>query len=152
MESNRQCPFCSERIMKYVFDESEQFKAVYNRAPILPGHSMIIPKKHIESVFDFTGEEFSEFFSFARKVTQSLLKAFETDAFNWSLQEKEAGGQTVGHLHLHIIVRKQHDLGKPGDWYAMLQQSQNQHIDSLERAAVDDETLLATLSMIKNYQ
>lgn len=150
IENQGNCPFCSSQIKKYVFDESEQFLALYNRAPILPGHSMVVPKRHIESMLEYEAEGLREFFLFAQKVTKTLLKAFESDAFDWSYQEKEAAGQSVPHLHMHIIPRKIGDLENPGKWYEKLQQQQFPALDNQDRLILDDESLQQIIQKLKN--
>jgi bis(5'-adenosyl)-triphosphatase len=144
------CPFC--RIQKEaVFGESEHFLAVYNIAPILPGHSLVIPKRHVESLMDLTESELIEFMIFGRNIAKLLLKAFKTPAFNWTIQEKEEAGQTIAHLHMHIIPRKQGDLPQPGDWYPLLQKSQFEVIDSSSRARLTTEQVQEMVSYIKNF-
>ena len=51
------CPFCHTSIADAVFARSDNFLAVYNIAPIFPGHSLIIPRKHIESVMGLDEEK-----------------------------------------------------------------------------------------------
>ena len=111
------CPFCRPWISEAVFAESQNFMAVYNIAPILPGHSLIVPKRHLESILDLSENELSEMMIFARKVTTVLLEVFHAEAFDWSVQDKEAAGQTISHLHLHMVPRLVGDLNEPGNWY-----------------------------------
>jgi bis(5'-adenosyl)-triphosphatase len=114
------CPFCSPDNQRNAFAFSASFLALYNVSPILPGHSLIIPRMHVKSMRSLSDELTSELFLFARKVTEVLLTFYGTDAFDWSLQDNDAAGQTVPHLHLHIIVRHPSDLPNPGDWYPLL--------------------------------
>lgn len=117
------CPFCKPDNSAAAFAISEENKAVYNLAPILQGHSLIIPVKHITSLFDLNEDEISTFFSFARRVTAFLCEIYECDAYDWSLQEGTEAGQSIEHLHLHIIPRKAGDFPESGDWYGKLQHS-----------------------------
>lgn len=118
------CPFCHLTIAHKAFAELDGNIAVYNISPILEGHSLIIPVKHYESLFEMTEDEISSFFSFARKVTAFLCEIYEADAWDWSLQEGEEAGQSVKHLHLHIIPRKPSDLKEGEEWYQKLRQQQ----------------------------
>lgn len=120
---NSNCPFCNTENQLLAFASTEDFKAVYNLSPILPGHSLVIPVKHVTSLFDLKEEEISNFFFFARKITAFLCEVFKSDAYDWSLQEGTEAGQSIDHLHLHIIPRKPDDLGENGEWYGLLQQS-----------------------------
>jgi len=127
------CPFCDHMISEAVFAESQNFLAVYNLAPILPGHSLIIPKQHLDSVLKLTDNELAEMAVFSRKITILLLKTFHADAFDWSLQENEAAGQTIPHLHMHIVLRFQGDFQNPGDWYPKIKNNCNDFLDSDKR-------------------
>jgi len=120
---NSNCPFCNTENQQLAFASTKGLKAVYNKSPILPGHSLVIPVKHVTSLFDLNEEEISNFFSFARKVTAFLCEVYKSEAYDWSLQEGIEAGQSIVHLHLHIIPRKPDDLGENGEWYGKLQQS-----------------------------
>lgn len=117
------CDFCSDEIGVATFVETPLFRAAYNLAPIVPGHSLVIPKKHIQSVNGLTDEEFGKYWQFAREVTNFLLEVFETNAFDWTVQEMPEAGQTVPHLHLHVIPRVADDFPNAGDWYPRLRES-----------------------------
>lgn len=141
------CPFCDKRVQEG-FLSSENFVAIYNIAPVLPGHSLIIPKKHVESLFDFTDAEVAEFMVLGRKVAFLLTKALNTDAFDWAVQEKEAAGQSVPHVHMHVVPRKVGDLPNPGDWYQELEKSEV-HIDSANRKKLSPEEMSSIVTMLR---
>ena len=143
------CPFCSENILHGAFASENGFLAVYNHSPILPGHSLIIPQKHTGSLFDLSEDEISAFFSFARKTTAFLTKIYASDAYDWSLQEGEAAGQSIEHLHLHIIPRNPGDLPEGEDWYVMLEEQRKMPLDSPERKILDNEVYLRICEKLK---
>ena len=128
------CPFCRLNRNTQAFATSPNFMAVYDIAPMLPGHTLIIPNEHIESLHDLDQDKLSEFISFARMVTKGMCDFLDTDAFDWSIQEKEEAGQSVSHLHLHIIPRTKNDLPNASDWYPLLMKHNKQQvIDSAQR-------------------
>lgn len=143
------CPFCIEGFLENAFLESSNFLAIYNIAPILPGHSMIIPKKHFESLFELSEIQLTEFFSFAREVAKFLIEVFEGEGFDWSLQENKVAGQTVEHLHLHIVIRKKGDLSSPGKWYPMIEDNENLLLDSAQRKRLDMESYKKITAFLK---
>jgi bis(5'-adenosyl)-triphosphatase len=145
------CPLCSPKIRDHIFRESSKMMAVYNIAPILPGHSMVVPKRHVESVFGLNDEELAELFRFSREITHLLMNVFDSDGFDWSLQESEAAGQSVNHLHLHIIPRKDGDLNRPGDWYALLEKQRHTMIDSPGRKKLSPEEIKSTVAYIQKH-
>lgn len=136
-----QCPFCSINIMSSVFITHGDHMALYNIAPVLPGHSLVIPKKHHTSLLALNKDELTGFFETARIALQILMKAFSTDAFDWSLQEKPEAGQTIEHLHLHIVPRIKNDLKHPGDWYPMVTGSDDSIIDSINRPRLNEKAM-----------
>jgi bis(5'-adenosyl)-triphosphatase len=135
------CPFCKPTIKESVFAESAGFMAIYNIAPILAGHSLIIPKNHIHSILELSKDALSEMTLFSQGVTTLLLKTFIAEAFNWSVQDKEFAGQTVSHLHLHIVPRYPYDLPSPGDWYPMIEKNFSDILDETSRQRLTSEQL-----------
>jgi bis(5'-adenosyl)-triphosphatase len=135
------CPFCLSDIQTTVFARSSRFMAIYNMAPILPGHSLIIPKKHIQSIMELKEGEVTEMILFARKVTAMLMKIFKAESFNWSVQEGEAAGQTMSHLHMHIVLRFPGDMPDPGDWYPKIQENYNTMLDSKSRTRLKNSEM-----------
>ena len=145
------CPLCSPKIRDHIFSESGAMMAIYNIAPILPGHSMIVPKRHVESIFKLNDEELVDLFRFSREITHLLMNVFGADGFDWSLQESEAAGQSVSHLHLHIIPRQTGDLKQPGDWYAMLEKQRHTLIDNPGRKKLSLEEMKNTVAYIQQH-
>jgi bis(5'-adenosyl)-triphosphatase len=127
------CPFCDSSIQTSVFYGNNDFLALYNIAPVLPGHSLVIPKKHLTSLMELSDQELADFISVSRTALRILMKAFNTDAFDWSIQEKPEAGQTISHLHLHIVPRLKGDLKHPGNWYPMIQHNDEEIMDSENR-------------------
>lgn len=144
------CPFCKQEIKDLVFLESRAFMAVYNIAPILPGHSLVMPKEHITSLFDLSDEELYEFVKFSRKAIRILSKAFNTDGFNWTLQEREEAGQSVAHMHIHIIPRIPGDLSHPGEWYPKLKNNIEDIIDSDKRVKLKPDEVKSVVSKLRS--
>ena len=144
------CPFCRDDVAGKAFMQNEDFLAVYNIAPLLPGHSLIVPKRHIESLTKLTDDAIAGLFVFARQATSILMTAFHGEAFDWSLQDGEQAGQTIPHLHLHIVIRKQGDLTNPGDWYPLVDKANNTLLDSFNRKPLDDGEYLKITRHLRN--
>jgi bis(5'-adenosyl)-triphosphatase len=143
------CPFCEPDMKDAVFAESGNFQAIYNIAPIFPGHSLIIPRRHVQSLMELTDDELSEMILFTREVTHMLLREFKAEAFNWSVQDKEAAGQTLTHLHLHIVPRYPGDIPEPGDWYPKVQKNFGEILDSADRIKLTTQELSSIVSSLR---
>lgn len=143
------CLFCRKEIIEKSFYTSKQFSALYNIAPILPGHSLVIPNNHYESLFELSDDDLSEMMVFARKITSVLKTFFNCDGFDWTIQDGVSAGQTVPHLHLHIIPRKPLDLPESNEWYSKISQNEAQLLDSDQRERLSDEEYNAITNQLK---
>ncbi len=135
------CPFCSPDINDCIFLESENFKVIYNIAPVLPGHSLVIPVNHFTSFVELDEEQLLEFMQITQEGIRILCNAFNTDAFDLSLQEKPEAGQTIEHLHLHIVPRLKNDLPRPGDWYPLVHKNDDNIIENEKRRRLSDKEM-----------
>jgi len=114
------CPFDHPGIQVTEYAGDDDFAAIYNVAPILPGHSLVVPRWHVERLMLLSKDEICRFFTFAGKVTNFLMFHFKAEGFDWAIQDGMSAGQTVSHLHLHVLPRWSGDLPSPGDWYSRL--------------------------------
>ncbi len=136
------CPFCEAGAEAAAFAELENFRAIYDISPILPGHSLVTPKWHVTSLMELSEAELGEMMAFSRAVLKTLLLAFQGQGFDWTIQEGKVAGQSVPHLHLHLLPRKAEDLPQPGDWYPVLMKSLNiDAIDSEKRPRLRREEM-----------
>lgn len=132
------CVFCRKEFVEKAFCKTSLFSAHYNIAPILPGHSLIIPNKHHESLFELSDDELSEMMVFTRNITSVLKSVFNCDGFDWTIQDGVSAGQTVPHLHLHIIPRKPLDMPESNEWYSKILPNEAQLLDSDHREQLND--------------
>lgn len=135
------CPFCRLASSGAYFYENRYFFATYNISPILPGHSLVIPKRHVVRLANLSGEEAQEVMPFVIKVNRILSELFKTNDFDISIQDGTAAGQTVMHLHIHIISRILGDIPNAGDWYDLLHNDDKSVIDSALRPKLSEEKL-----------
>ncbi|NJK87576.1 MAG: HIT domain-containing protein [Bacteroidales bacterium] len=145
----QKCPFCHSKIEESVFAETLLFRAIVNIAPILPGHVLIIPKKHIVRLIELTDDELFEMIKFSRQIIRILENIFKTDAFDWTIQEKEEAGQSIPHLHLHIIPRLKGDLPEPGAWFTLLKNNDHEILDSDKRQKLTNEELVRIVNILR---
>jgi diadenosine tetraphosphate (Ap4A) HIT family hydrolase len=108
------CFFCQLYQMKKeaVIAESEHFFSMYDENPVNPGHVLIISKRHTPSLFDLDKAEFSDLFTLLAKAKEAIQQ-HHPDGYNIGINDGPAAGQTVFHLHIHIIPRYQGDVKNP---------------------------------------
>lgn len=85
--------------------EDEHVYAFMDIMPVTKGHVLLIPKKHVENIYDFTEEDAANFFKAAPKIANALKDEFIPVGMNLLQNNGEAAGQTVFHYHLHFIPR-----------------------------------------------
>jgi bis(5'-adenosyl)-triphosphatase len=100
---------------------------------------------------DLSEAELCEMATFSRRVVRVLLKALDAKAFNWTIQEGAEAGQTVPHLHLHLIPREPNDLPRPGDWYPLLRKSESEMIDDESRVRLSSDEMKEKVAHIKRF-
>ena len=81
--------------------------------PVSPGHSLVIPKRHVSSFFDATEVEQSAMLALLDHAKAQLDAELKPDGFNIGINDGQAAGQTVPHLHLHLIPRYTGDQQDP---------------------------------------
>lgn len=108
------CIFCSldsSRIEK----ESDLFLIIKDLYPVGEGHSLLIPKRHVQSFFDLTENETASLLKMLREQKQELSSTDETiTGYNVGINDGKDAGQTVMHCHIHLIPRRKGDMKDPG--------------------------------------
>ena len=109
---SKSCPFCTlpqERII----DSNDLALVIRDGYPVSPGHTLIIPKRHIGSWFEITPEEQSAMLDLLGRAKTVLGEEFKPDSYNIGINDGPTAGQTVPHLHMHLIPRYKGDLEDP---------------------------------------
>ena len=108
MESS--CPFCS--ISGALF-ENELAYVREDKFPVSPGHLLIIPKRHVPDWFLLIREEQQAMLALLSRAKEYLDVRYHPDGYNIGINCGEAAGQTVFHVHMHLIPRYAGDTGNP---------------------------------------
>ena len=106
------CPFChleSNRIRH----ETEHLWVIRDGFPITAGHTLLIPKRHIASVFDLREAEFLALQSALQWAKADIEQEFTPTGYNLGINDGPDAGQTVMHLHVHLIPRYHGDCPDP---------------------------------------
>ncbi len=108
----QQCIFCKLRDER-VIGECEHTISFIDTYPASPGHTLVVPKRHFATYFDATEEEILAIGRAIQKAKKILDKEYAPDAYNIGINNGEAAGQSVMHLHVHIIPRYTGDVEDP---------------------------------------
>ena len=111
MSWGKDCLFCAPE--REILAENEHAIAVLDSYPVSPGHSLILPRRHAETVWDLTDEEYAACYALVRDLKPVLEERFRPDGFNVGVNCGEAGGQSVWHAHIHVIPRFKGDTPSP---------------------------------------
>jgi diadenosine tetraphosphate (Ap4A) HIT family hydrolase len=104
------CLFCN--INESIFDDSH-FWIIKDNYPVSNGHTLIIPKRHILSLFDLDQEDFVYLHKVINKLKIFLDQQYNPDGFNIGINDGKASGRTIEHLHIHVIPRYINDQKDP---------------------------------------
>ena len=105
MENCIFCKILAGEIPSSTVYEDDNFKAILDVNPAARGHVIILPKNHAANIFELTDEDASGIMIVAKKIATALKKAYQCDGVNILQNNGEAAGQTVFHLHVHVIPR-----------------------------------------------
>ena len=107
------CPFCNLADDQVLVSTSTA-AVIRDGFPVTEGHSIAIPHRHVESVFDLTEEELQDPGELSSDVRRRLLDSDDTiEGFNIGVNDGTVAGQTVPHCHVHIIPRRAGDVDNP---------------------------------------
>ena len=107
-----ECVFCTtpdiEKIKtnKYGYVKMDHY-------PVSKGHMLIIPHNHVENIWSLSKEETEGLFELVQWAREKNIKENSPDGFNVGFNDGTAAGQTVFHLHIHVIPRYKGDMENP---------------------------------------
>ncbi len=107
------CPFCKAESEREIIASSSLSVAFYDGFPVSPGHALIIPKRHVASFFDLTKEEQLDLLKLVDEVKQLVEDTYHPNGYNIGVNVGEAAGQSIFHVHMHLIPRYQGDVPNP---------------------------------------
>lgn len=106
------CIFCEITQEDYIL-ENEQAFAIFDKYPVSKGHMLIIPKRHFSSYFDCSEEELLKINALLQEAKLLLDQKYQPDGYNVGININKAAGQTIFHLHIHLIPRQNNDVEDP---------------------------------------
>ena len=108
VDPNDPCIFC--HLDRPVIARNAHARAVLDAYPVSPGHTLVIPLRHVRTIFDTGPDEYAACFELARTVQAILAREHAPDGFYLGVNCEVAGGQSVWHAHIHVIPRYRGDV------------------------------------------
>ena len=112
-KENLHCPFCNPEPEREIIVESATAYSIYDKFPVSEGHSLIIPKKHCSDYFELLFKEQSACWFMLNAVKNIINEKYRPTGYNVGININPSGGQTVSHVHIHLIPRYDGDILNP---------------------------------------
>lgn len=93
--------------------ESSQGFAAYDRHPASPGHFLVIPYRHFASYFDINDQELIDLWGLVARGKELVQERYQPDGYNIGINVGHWAGQSIHHLHIHVIPRYKGDVENP---------------------------------------
>ena len=106
------CPFCNPTEEDIIL-KNDLCYARFDKYPVNDGHILIIPFRHFDNYFDATKEEKLALIELIDKAKQYLDKNFNPNGYNIGVNVGKTAGQTIMHVHIHLIPRYKGDMDNP---------------------------------------
>ena len=127
-----QCLFCrivSGAIPAAVIRTDASTVAFLDVNPRAPGHTVVVPRAHAETILDLPEEAVGPLFLAVRAVAEDLRRSLTPDGFTIGINHGRAAGQAVDHLHVHVVPRWQTDGG--GSLHSVVENSPTESLEAL---------------------
>lgn len=106
------CLFCKivrKEIPAAIVHEDDDVVAFLDTKPVNPGHVLVVPKRHSEDYASTGDKELTAAVLVARNIGRALLRGLGVPAFNIGVNNGQAAGQVINHLHIHVMPRREAD-------------------------------------------
>jgi diadenosine tetraphosphate (Ap4A) HIT family hydrolase len=110
--SPKPCAFCNLPPGRVIAENDRAF-AIRDGYPVSPGHTLLIPRRHTGSFFDLSEQERGDVLALLDSAKLALDKEYQPQGYNIGINDGPVAGQTVPHLHVHLIPRFAGDLPDP---------------------------------------
>jgi diadenosine tetraphosphate (Ap4A) HIT family hydrolase len=109
---SKPCLFC-EPLPLRVIDENDAAFVIRDAYPVSPGHTLVIPKRHVQSYFELEPAEIVALNALLKAAKSVLDKELNPASYNIGINDGPAAGQTIAHVHVHLIPRYTGDSDDP---------------------------------------
>lgn len=109
----KQCPFCSPEPERKLITESATAYCIEDKFPVSKGHVLVIPKNHESNYFNLSQKQQLACWMMVNRVKEIIKQKYNPDGINIGMNVGSAAGQTIPHVHIHLIPRYKGDMQSP---------------------------------------
>jgi diadenosine tetraphosphate (Ap4A) HIT family hydrolase len=106
------CPFCLIERDRISLETGDAI-AFPDTFPVSSGHTLVVPRRHVASLYELSPSEQSEVWNLVYEIRDRVSEGLAPDAFNIGINDGRAAGQTIMHAHVHVIPRWLGDVNDP---------------------------------------
>ncbi|QXV56753.1 HIT family protein [Amycolatopsis sp. TNS106] len=109
------CLFCQfdDTSVNDILVQGDEIYVRWDNFPAAKGHVELVPKRHVESYFALTASEHAEVHTLIKRARDEIEQRFQPDGYTIGVNEGQAAGRTIDHLHIHLIPRYEGDVADP---------------------------------------
>lgn len=108
----KNCPFCM--VSEGVLESNSSAICIRDKFPVTPHHSLVIPKRHVDSFFELNEREMFDCLHLINVIKSQLCDLDDSiSGFNIGINDGIDAGQTIPHCHIHLIPRRKNDVTLP---------------------------------------
>ncbi|CAH0486777.1 unnamed protein product [Peronospora farinosa] len=135
-----------------IFYESELSFALVNLKPIVPGHVLVVPKRPVPRFEMLDVDEVSDLWNTAQLVGKQVERHYGASSLTFAIQDGKEAGQTILHVHIHIIPRIAQDFKCNDDIYTEIEKhEQTLYVDNETRTARSESDMAAEAALLRPY-
>lgn len=107
-----ECSFCAGAdVQERLVYKDETVVVFPTNIPIVPMHLLVIPRRHVPTLAELTENERKALLDMVERLAKIFGERYDAEGFNFAWNQGEAGGQSMQHLHIHVLPRKEGDMG-----------------------------------------
>lgn len=107
------CPLCSAAEGREILSANTHAIAIWDAYPVSPGHALIVSRRHVANLFELSAEEQAALWALLPVVRTAVDVHRAPAGYNVGVNVGTAAGQTIGHVHVHVIPRYEGDIRDP---------------------------------------
>ena len=107
------CPLCASVTNSPLLASNQHAVAFFDAFPVSPGHALVVTRRHVADLFDVSPDEYAALWALLPDLKAAVERDHAPAGYNVGVNVREAGGQTVPHVHVHLIPRYEGDVPDP---------------------------------------